>query len=76
MSAQEGVFVDVVSVCPATAWVVLCETQRVEVLMCGYHARKSVVVLEARETRLDQVPCDGDGMVFLSVQTAAELRQY
>ena len=76
MSSQKGVFVDVVSVCPATAWVVFCETQRGEVLMCGYHAWKSVVVLEARETRLDQVPCDGDGMVFLGMQTAAELGQY
>ena len=76
MSAQEGIFVDVVSVCPAPAWVVLCETQRVEVLIRGDHSRKSVMILEARKTRLDQVSCDGDGMVFLGVQTAAELGQY
>ena len=76
MSAQESVFVDIVSVCPATAWVVFCETQRVEVLVCCHDARKSVVVLEAREARLDQIPRDGDGVIFLGVQTAAELGQY
>lgn len=33
------------------------------------------MVLEAREARLDEVPCDGDWVVLLGVQAAAELRK-
>ena len=43
--------------------------------MCRDHAGECVVVLESWEARLDEIPGDGDWVVLLGVQAAAELRK-
>jgi hypothetical protein len=62
---QHRVFVDVISVSFASAWMVRRESQRVEILCGGDDGEELVVVLEACEAGFDELPGDAQGMVFL-----------
>lgn len=54
------------------------KTERVEVLVGRYDGVEGIVGLESRsrEHRLENLPCDADGVVFLQMELAARQGQH
>lgn len=72
VGTQDGIFVNIVSVRPASARVVLGEFERIEVLMCCYDRKEVVMVFvcRCRKYRLDYLAGYGDRVVLLQMQLA------
>lgn len=72
VGTQHGIFVDIVCVRPAPAWMVLGEFERIEVLVCRYDWKEIVMVFvgRSRKYRFDYLAGYGDRVVLLQVQLA------
>ncbi|EKG21045.1 hypothetical protein MPH_01674 [Macrophomina phaseolina MS6] len=70
VGAQDRVFIDVVGVTAITARMINRKAERVEVLIHADNREEIIVGLVARETRLDELTSDGNGMVRLKMQSS------
>ena len=71
MSSKDGGLVNVVSVSPATPWVVLCEAQGIEVLRNCDDWGQLIVILEARKPRFNQLSRYRQWVVRLDMQLSS-----
>lgn len=74
---EHRLVVDVVRVCSTAAWVVWSEAENVEV-QCRRHDRILLDIIPIhwiRELVLNQTPCDGQRVVLVEVESAADMRE-
>jgi hypothetical protein len=70
MRPQNGLLVHVVSVGTVTPDMVWWKSKRIEVLPGSNDGEEIIVSLVSRETGLDELPGDGQGVVRLEVESA------
>jgi hypothetical protein len=70
MCPQNGLLVHVVGIGAVASDMVWWKPKRIEVLPCSNDGEEIIVSLVSGETGLDELPGDGQGVVWLEVESA------
>lgn len=68
--SKYSILVDIVSICPASTWVILGKAQRVKILMCWDNRKEFIVIFVGRgwKFRLYDLSRNWNRMIFLEMQ--------